>query len=359
MKDQSAKREHYPSLDGLRGIGCLLVVVYHNFWFFHQYLFFGWLAMDIFFVLSGFLITDILIKTAGRTNYLKNFYVRRVLRVFPLYYLSLILFIWIVPHLTNALELGYFAEHQGWFWTFLQNWVLISRPAGGQNVLGHLWSMGVEEQFYLLWPLVFALVRNPKTLLWTMAAILIAFSAFRVWIWIEQIPGISYYQFFLLTRIDGICIGCMVALMQKIDARFIGKHLALIVLAFAGFNFLFYYINLKHGDSIPYLGLLGFSTFSMIFGLLVYEIVNREHSIFSKMLDIRFLKFLGRISYGTYIFHWPLYLLLVVFMPHFFTDSFGHQLMVSLIATVLAFIVGHLSFRYFESYFLALKKHFK
>jgi peptidoglycan/LPS O-acetylase OafA/YrhL len=255
--------------------------------------------------------------------------------------------------------MDYFVQHQGWFWTFLQNWVLISHPAGGQNVLGHLWSMGVEEQFYLLWPLVFALVRNPKTLLWIMAAILIGFSAFRVWIWIEQVPGISYYQFFLLTRIDGICIGCMVALMQKIDARFIGKNLALIVLTFAAFNFLFYYINLKHGDSIPYLGLLGFSTFSMIFGLLVYEIVNTRHSIFSKMLDIGFLKFMGRISYGTYIFHWPLYLLLVAFMPHFFTNSFTHQLTVSLIATVLAFVVGHLSFRYFESYFLDLKKHFK
>jgi peptidoglycan/LPS O-acetylase OafA/YrhL len=359
MKNQTAKREHYPALDGLRGIGCLLVVVYHNFWFFHQYLFFGWLAMDIFFVLSGFLITDILIKTTGQENYLRNFYVRRILRVFPLYYLALILFIWIIPNFTSIFQMDYFIQHQGWFWPFLQNWVLIFHPAGGHNTLGHLWSMGVEEQFYLVWPLVFALVRNLKSLLWIMTAILIGFSAFRVWIWINQFPGISYYQFFLLTRIDGICIGCMVALMQKIDPKFIGKHLALIVLTFAGFNYLFYYINLKHGDSIPYLGILGFSTFSMIFGLLVYEIINRQNSIFSKMLDVRLLNFLGRISYGTYIFHWPLYILLVAVMPHFFNNNFYHNLTVSITATVLAFLIGHLSFIYFESYFLRLKKHFK
>ena len=359
MKNQTANREHYPALDGLRGIGCLLVVVYHNFWFFHQYLFFGWLAMDIFFVLSGFLITDILVKTSGKENYLKNFYVRRILRVFPLYYVSLVFFIWIVPNLTNILHLDYFVNHQFWFWTFLQNWVLIFHPPGGQNVLGHLWSMAVEEQFYLLWPLVFTWIRNPKTLLWIMAIILVGFSAFRVWLWINQFPGINYYQFFLMTRIDGICIGCMVALMQKIDAKLIGRYLALIVLSFAGLNFLFYYINLKQGNSIPYLGILGFSTFSMIFGLLVYEIVNRENSLFSKLLDLSPLKFLGKISYGTYILHWPLYLLLVSVIPQLTSNSFNHQLTISIAATILAFIAGYISFRYFESYFLALKKYFK
>jgi peptidoglycan/LPS O-acetylase OafA/YrhL len=104
---------------------------------------------------------------------------------------------------------------------------------------------------------------------------------------------------------------------------------------------------------------LGFSTFSMIFGLLVYEIINRENSLFSKMFDLGFLKFLGRISYGTYIFHWPLYLLLVAFLPRLFVNSFNQQLTVSIAATILAFAIGYLSFRYFESFFLRLKNNFK
>src|SRR5215218_9879892 len=96
-------RSHFPALDGLRGLACLLVVSYHNFPFLSRYLFFAWLSMDIFFVLSGYLITDILMKTFGEKDYLKNFYARRLLRVFPLYYTALVLFLLIVPRLPTCL----------------------------------------------------------------------------------------------------------------------------------------------------------------------------------------------------------------------------------------------------------------
>ena len=99
MINQPATRNYFPALDGLRGLACIMVVTYHLFPFFHKYLFFGWMSMDIFFVLSGYLITDILMKTYGEKNYLRNFYVRRLLRVFPLYYSALILFLWVIPHL--------------------------------------------------------------------------------------------------------------------------------------------------------------------------------------------------------------------------------------------------------------------
>src|SRR5215208_5513013 len=94
-------RAYYPALDGLRGVACLLVVIYHNFGFINRYFFFGWLGLDIFFVLSGFLITDILLNAAGSKNFLRNFYVRRMLRLFPLYYASLIIFLIILPRIPN------------------------------------------------------------------------------------------------------------------------------------------------------------------------------------------------------------------------------------------------------------------
>src|SRR3954463_6186807 len=102
-------RSHFPALDGLRGVASLLVVIYHNFGFINKYFFFGWLGLDIFFVLSGFLITDILLNTLDTKYYLRNFYVRRILRVFPLYYASLVIFLIIFPAIPRLpIHISYF-----------------------------------------------------------------------------------------------------------------------------------------------------------------------------------------------------------------------------------------------------------
>src|SRR5258705_5760496 len=93
-------RSYYPALDGLRGVAILLVVLLHNFRFMN-YFFFGWLGVDLFFVLSGFLITNILMDAMGEPNFLRNFYVRRILRIFPLFYLALILFLFVVPNIRS------------------------------------------------------------------------------------------------------------------------------------------------------------------------------------------------------------------------------------------------------------------
>src|SRR3979409_1142111 len=111
MKPENPNRRYYPVLDGIRGFAILLVVFYHNFGFIN-YFFFGWLGVDLFFVLSGFLITDILLKTLTNKNYLTNFYMRRILRIFPLYYLSLILFLIILPKLNLRFDVKYYSDNQ-------------------------------------------------------------------------------------------------------------------------------------------------------------------------------------------------------------------------------------------------------
>lgn len=361
MTATTQTRAYYPALDGLRGVASLLVVIYHNFGFINKYFFFGWLGLDIFFVLSGFLITDNLLSTLGKPHFLRNFYVRRVLRLFPVYYAGLIIFLIILPSLQNLpVKLDYFVQNQVWLWTYTQNWLYIFNPPT-QSFLNHLWSLAVEEQFYMLWPFVVLALRKPSYLMIFISLILLLTIGFRIWIWIYRVEGLAYYNLYTFTRIDGICIGCMIALLQKINFRFLEKNTALIVFVFAGFNFLFYFINQQYENSFPYLAMIGYTTFAMIFGLLVNDIVNKSTRFFTVIFDVPILKFFGRVSYGCYIIHWPLYLLtmpwLLKWAERIIPDNYS-RFLASFIITAASYFLGYLSYRFFEMRFLRLKKHF-
>lgn len=355
------RRTYYPALDGLRGMAILLVVVYHNFGFI-DYFFFGWLGVDLFFVLSGFLITRILMKSLGQKNYLGNFYMRRVLRIFPLYYASLIIFLLILPNFNTGLSLSYYTENQLWLWTYLQNWLFIFHDPGNTNTLNHLWSLAVEEQFYLLWPLVILLIRNPRTLLVIISLLLLSVIGLRLWIWNNQIVNLAYFNLYTFTRIDGICIGCIVALLQFINRGFLKKHTTWIVLVFAAINFIFFFFNRSYDFSFPYLALVGYTTFAMIFGLLVNEVISGDSSWLNRIFEISLLRFFGRISYGFYIFHWPVFLLLNTPLARLmdpWLEGVWLNISVAVLATAVAVAISWLSFRFFERYFLQMKKNYE
>jgi peptidoglycan/LPS O-acetylase OafA/YrhL len=361
LADLQKARPHYPALDGLRGIAILMIVIYHNFGYIEKYIFFGWLAVDLFFVMSGFLITDILMNAAGTKNFLRNFYYRRILRIFPLYYLSLVLFLIVLPRLPIESGIKYYSDNQVWIWTYLQNWLYIFKPPVHTNTLNHLWSLAVEEQFYLLWPLAILLIRKPKYLLVFISLLLVSTVGLRLWIWTHHIAGFAYYNLYTFTRIDGICIGCMVALLARIDANFLKKYTSGIVLFFAALNFAFFFINRKFQFSFPFLALAGYTTFAMMLGLLVNQAVTRETKLINLLFNIPILKFFGRISYGFYIFHWPVYLLLSPYVSGWvsrFTHGRLAEILVSSLSTLTAIALSWLSFNYFEKYFLKLKMKF-
>jgi peptidoglycan/LPS O-acetylase OafA/YrhL len=353
-------RQYYPALDGLRGLAILLVLVYHNFGFIN-YFFFGWLGVDLFFVLSGFLITDILLKTLDKPNYLKNFYGRRLLRIFPLYYLALVLFIFIIPGLFHNFQATYYRENQVWMWTYLQNWLYIFKPAGDTTGLHHLWSLAVEEQFYLLWPLVILLLRKPGRLLVFITLVLVAVIGLRLWIWNYQVTNLAYFNLYTFSRIDGLCIGCMIALLQRINPGFLSRNTYIIVLFFAVANFIFYFINRQYSFSFPYLAIAGYTTFAMTFGLLVNEAVSNGTPLINTIFNFPLLRFFGRISYGLYVFHWPVYLIMAPMLYQLIRIpgnlSLSHFIC-SLLATGTAVLISVLSFRYFEQPFLKLKQRF-
>jgi peptidoglycan/LPS O-acetylase OafA/YrhL len=358
MQPALTTRQHYPALDGLRGLAILLVVFYHNFGFIN-YFFFGWLGVDLFFVLSGYLITSILLNDLGNKNYLRNFYMRRVLRIFPLYYLCLIIFLLVLPN-TKAenIDFSYYTNNQWWLWVYLQNWLYISKPAGSVQILHHLWSLAVEEQFYLVWPLMILLFRKPKYLLWLMSTLLFFVLFLRFYIWINKIEDLAYFNLYTFSRIDGICIGCMLALVQKINFDLLKKYTPVIVLSLAAINFIFFFFNRYYNFTFPYLAIAGYTTFAAMFALLVHEAVSGETKIINLLFDNAFMKFFGKISYGLYIFHWPVYLLLsplLIKWTNNYIGGFSSQVLASVTTSIIGVIISVVSFKYFESYFLKLK----
>jgi peptidoglycan/LPS O-acetylase OafA/YrhL len=355
MTAENPNRSYYPALDGLRGVAILLVVLYHNFDFLKQS-FFGWLGVDLFFVLSGFLITSILLKEVSSPNFLKNFFMRRVLRIFPLYFLCLIVFLIVFPALgLYKKELRFFIENQWWLWTYLQNWLYSFHLTNDARVLTHLWSLAVEEQFYLIWPFVILLVKKPGRLFFIMLTVLLLVMAARSVIWVSHIEDLNYTTLYTFTRIDGICIGSMVALLMRFRPGLITNNTWLIALVLAAMNFTFYFLNQANKDGYPYLAFIGYTTFCAMFGLLVHEVVINSQSMISKALSFQPLRFFGKISYGFYVFHWPIYLL----TRQSLLAETGSRLWASIISTAIAILISAISYYTFERYFLKLKDKFK
>ena len=319
----------------------------------------------MFFVLSGFLITDILINSQSDKHLLKNFYIKRILRIFPLYYLTLGIVLFILPQTSWFIEpLNYYLNNQVWLWTYLQNWLFIFLPNTDNNILHHLWSLAVEEQFYLLWPPVIMIFKNTKKLLIGMLFLLIIIMATRSLIWVYKIDNIVYFSLYTFTRIDGICIGCILALSRKLNPDFLQKKQPFIVLVFACLNFLFYFINSYYHFSFPYLALIGYTTFAMLFGLLVQEGIKKSNNFFHKVFTWKPLQFLGKISYGLYVFHWPVYIICFPYLLNIFQNLLNeipmlNNILASLICIFIAIAMSAISYYTFERPFLKLKYKFQ
>jgi peptidoglycan/LPS O-acetylase OafA/YrhL len=358
-------RAYYPALDGLRGLAILLVLLYHNFGYVKLFEF-GWLGVDLFFVLSGFLITDILLQTKGQKNFLKNFYVRRVLRIFPIYYLCLFIFLVVMPRMSQpgSINFQYYEENQSWLWGYLQNWLYIAKQTpDGSSHLVHFWSLAVEEQFYLVWPLVVLFCRNLKQMLLVISAVLVFVLCARVGLWMKHVESVSYFNLFTFSRIDGLCIGCILSIVRHLESPFINRNMKKIAIGLVLANAAFLVVKNLLGLDIPYLGTFGYFSLAALFGILVYKIVESDNKGVIAYFNNRYLKFFGKISYSLYVFHWPLYLVVYPYVESLFRNSisasgFSSQIAGSVVCSIVAVLVSLLSYRYFESFFLRLKRFF-
>jgi peptidoglycan/LPS O-acetylase OafA/YrhL len=361
LQSNTLGRPYYPALDGLRGIAIILVLLYHNFGFV-TYFKSGWVGVDLFFVLSGFLITEILLRTKGSPFFLRSFYMRRFLRIFPLYYLCLLVVIIIIPATERPFyDVDYYKTNQLWFWMYLQNWLYIFKHPEQSALLNHLWSLAVEEQFYLIWPLVILFTKSLKTQFRIVMLLLAVVMISRITFCFIHPYHISYGNLYTFSRIDGLCIGCGLALLQKIDFNLATRYSRKILMVVLVVNVLIvsgiYFLHLN----VPYTALIGYTSIAILFGLLLHKTIEIEKNQISRFLSTVLFRFFGKISYSLYIFHWPIYLVLVPVLKHLlsaflFLSEFDNQAISAIIATACALLLSVISYHFFEKYFLSLKK---
>jgi peptidoglycan/LPS O-acetylase OafA/YrhL len=315
----SFQQRHVLALDGVRGIAVILVIIHHigqsfpafeitsaaerflRLWIIITRP--GWLGVDIFFVLSGFLITGVLLDTKGRLHFYRNFYMKRILRIFPLYYLTLI-----------AMLIFYY-----WPWRFFAvSLVYLSNVSvllGVPLVMAPLWSLSVEEHFYLVLPWLIRFAQR-RTLFWTAIAICIAEPFFRL----SAFNNGFFNPYFTWFRLDGLACGTVVAILVR-------DHPVTQVKAWAAglcsLSVIIFFVSVPFGRASrlnPLGTMLIYSCISLFTAGVVASIAVMPSVSFFSSLRSAPLRFMGDISYCVYLIH-----MFVILGFYRFTDSVFHR----------------------------------
>ena len=335
-----------PQLDAVRGIAILLVLIHNTDSFPALHLeaisTYGWMGVDLFFVLSGFLITGILLDAKQSEGYFKNFYARRCLRIWPLYYSLLIFMFLIVPHLHPSDARHIFERSSPW-WAypiFLQNF-LVAVPAEAAGALGVTWSLAIEEQFYLIWPLVvryFSVAQIKRIAIF----VILTSPVLRFFLVAHHVN--IYSNFFC--RLDGLMAGALLAVVLRSESLVTARYVKLAWLAFlipAGLAIL------AENQQVRW---IAFSMTSMASASLVYLSLFSPGKWVQGFFRNRFLAYTGTISYGLYLLH-KIPLDIAKEMP---TD--GHPFLSILLILVAGYAMAAISYAYLERPFLKLKRFF-
>lgn len=321
---------------------------------------FGWAGVDLFFVLSGFLITGILADARETPHRYRTFYARRALRILPLYYGYLVL-LFAVPALVGARAYTTPPGDQLPYWLYLQNFRRLTGPAF--EFAAHLWSLAIEEQFYLIWPLmVFTLSRAAAL---RVCALCIAGAvAFRV---ASVFTAEDLRTLYVLTpgRIDGLALGGAISLVMRGSGgprqlrRMAPAVLALSAAAIAGAAL---HSSGFHPAGI-YMVTVGYTAFACFFGAVLVLALDGGRSILPRLLSTNVLRFFGRYSYGLYVLHVPLVALghLAGVSPNAFAGTrwelaglLGYMVLMGAASILLALA----SWNLYERRFLQLKSRF-
>ena len=373
-------RGHMPVLDGVRGLAILMVLVFHfvgntlptnqvervivaatNY---------GSYGVELFFVLSGFLITGILYDARNKPQYFRNFYMRRLLRIFPLYYgvLALVFFVAPLIPLLRGPTLDYLVDRQAWAWLYAVNIYIAKVGDWSFSYLDHFWSLAIEEHFYLFWPLVvFLLARRPRVLIAVSFTTALGAMLARL---IGSLVGLSWLTTYVLTpfRLDGLALGAFLTVMarQPRGVERLVRALPWVVTVAGGLLAVtFVWTRLVSRQELELVLPVRASLILMLLAcLLVWALVAPKQSAMSRFFRSRSMIFLGTYSYGLYVYHH--------FISYYLNSNRielelaqwigSHGAAVALQATMGAsasLVVAYLSYELFERRFLRLKRLFE
>jgi peptidoglycan/LPS O-acetylase OafA/YrhL len=290
-------------LDGIRSVAVIFVILTH--WFpggIASRYGFGAIGVDIFFVLSGFLITRILIverlkyelepTVYSRLKAIKNFIVRRSLRIFPIYYLLLLMLVIYTKQFPNPVS-----QDWKWYFFYLQNILFFINDGWPGGKLSHLWSLAVEEQFYVFWPWLILFVSRK----WLLKSIVISFFiGIAAVYWLQMIKGGTMAGLLTPSCMHAFASGGILAFFHiKMRTKFYQINYYFLIPAFLSFIYLILGLN----SVLPLLVDSRTLVSVIIVGLISDILINPNSFMSSKILGNPGLVFLGKISYGVYLFH--------------------------------------------------------
>ena len=361
---------HVRSLDGIRGIAVLLVMLFH-----YGYLATGWVGVQIFFTLSGYLITSILLENRGATlaAYMGRFYWRRTLRIFPLLYIFLIVVA--VVHAGFGAPESFSADWP-WLFTFTANFARMREGDIGPYFV-HIWSLAVEEQFYLIWPLLLFFL-PPRGFRWAVVGILVLSPLVRLSLY-QGLLSLGYDAQYAgkaayvlpFTQFDAFAAGAAIPLWGLNQMRNAGRWFVAVlgITAIGGISVL---VLAHFWGGGAFLASLGYAmymvqSYEYIWGYSLLNMLSMLGIVCTlqgigptRVLEKRMLVWVGKISYGVYVYHLP-----VLLVGEFMVDKLGIALHGTVrlaffavwVATVI--LLSEASFRWLETPFLNLKDYWR